>query len=124
MSWVVIFFSANFTLLPSIPPPSLSNQMGPKALLNDMDAQQNKIRDESSKSIQRWRARKTNGNMNSLVLFLWPETLGNYIGYTLVDRIQSKIRGWQVKYLLIAGRLTFFKAVTSSIPKLLFNPQI
>ena len=26
MSWVVIFFSANFTLLPSIPPPSPSIQ--------------------------------------------------------------------------------------------------
>ena len=34
----------------------------------------------------------------------------------LVDKIQKKIEGWQVKYLSIAGRVTLIKSTLASIP--------
>ena len=34
----------------------------------------------------------------------------------LIDKIQKRIEGWQVKYLLMAGRATLIKATVASIP--------
>ena len=34
----------------------------------------------------------------------------------LVDKIQKKIEGWQVKYLSVAGYVTLIKSTSTSIP--------
>ena len=34
----------------------------------------------------------------------------------LLDKIQKKIEGWQVKYLSVAGHVTLIKSTSTSIP--------